>query len=589
MVFRNTNILFLLFLLGCGGTDLGDSLAIQGSVNQPVPQTERATVISTTPVSPALSSSPRINGTAEPNSEVRIYSDSLCTLFVGSGTATSEGVFSIEVTEPLVGGSQQTYWVAASAPEKSLSECSLSSVAYRTTAIRPGLAWLQGNFTGAPVSPGQVNQATAYPLVWDQGEFDSNFFSHSTSSQSEKLVIKRAGDYWVAATLPLEMLAGTYRPCVRLEIRVNGVLVSGGIGQSSYIRFDGPTGNSQSSSHVAMLLQGLSVDDEIEVFLSETAGQDGSEVVSINSVASLLLEYVAPSRSIFTASTTRTVADTNINGTLSSFEWTQGRVDPGFDHNNGLNPQNIQLSAGTYVAFINLPVTSNSTRTSPRVQLRLNGGVINGGQASQGYIRNDSGHNDSSIHWAGYFVANDNDVLTVTSEREAGAGTVNIQPGQEGNLNIEKLPNSEGVIALRGTQLVSGGDWNGGVASPVQWSLSDVLDSEVFSHSTLLNSHQIQIKEFGDYLLSYNDSMAGSNDRVSPIIKVQVNGVDVSGAESKTHYMRNTSGHDESSASLVFLLRNIAPNDIVTVTSQRDVGAGPVTLIEDALLMIIKK
>ncbi len=589
MVLRCTVLLFLMLLLGCGGTDLGESLAIQGSVNQPVPQTETPTVISTTPVSPALSNQPRVNGTSEPNSEVRVFSDSLCTVFAGSGLANEQGVYSVEISEALIGGSEQAYWVQATAPEKSESDCSTSSVTYRTTAIGSGLAWLQGNLTTAPFSPSQVNQAIAYPLSWNQSEFDSNFFDHSTESQSEKLIIKQAGDYWVAATLPLEMLAGTYRPCVRLEIRVNGALVSGAIGQSSYIRFDGPTGNSQSSSHVAMLLRNLSVDDEIEVLLSETAGQDGSEIVSINSVASLLLEYVTPTRELFTASTTRTVADTNINGALSSFEWTQGRIDSGFVHDNGLNPQNIQLSAGTYLAFINIPVTSASTRTSPRVQLRLNGGVINGGQASQGYIRDDSGHNDSSIHWSGYFVANDNDILTVTSEREAGGGTVNIQPGQVGNLNLERLSSSQGVIALRGTQLVSGVDWNGVVASPVQWTQSDIHDTDLFTHSTLLNSHQILINQFGDYLLTYNDSMAGSNDRVSPIIKVQVNGVDVSGAESKTHYMRNTSGHDESSASLVFLLRNLSPNDIVTVTSQRDVGAGPVTPIEDAILMIIKK
>ena len=583
------SVLTLLFIAGCGDTQLGDSVEIGGSVAVPLTPTDAPTVLSTTPTTLDLSPLPSVVGVTKAEAAVSIYSDSSCNQLVGAGVADTNGAFSIPINNPLEGGTEATFWARAQADGFLVSECSSTSVTYRTTAIRPGLAVFSGTQTTAPSAPTQVNQATAYGIQWSQSEFDSSYYSHSTSTDSETITIEQNGNYWVSATLPLEMMAGTYRPCVRMEIRVNGVLVSGGIGQSTYIRYDPATGNYESSGHVAMLLSNLSATDEIEVFLQESAGHDGSEVVSITSVASLYLEKVEDTRTLFTATANRTVASTNINGGASPFEWTEDRKDSGFIHDDGVNPENITLAAGTYLAFLNIPINGTATRASPRIRVRLNGAVVNGGQASQGYMRNDSGHNDSSLHWSGYFTASNGDILTVTSEAEGGGGTVNVQAGQVATLAVENLASTDNFIALRATQLLAGVDWNQVGGSNIAWTTSDFADASVYNHSTLTNPDQIQINEPGDYFLTYNDSVTGSNDRVNPIISVLVNGTPVSGAESKTHYIRNTSGHNESSTSLTFLLRNLSAGDVVTLQSQLDVGAGAVTIVEDALLTLTKK
>lgn len=572
-----------LILLSCSDTDLGGGIQVDGGGI-----TETPVVASTSPASPALTQTPEVVGTSEADATITIFSDSGCSTQVASGTADSSGAFSVSLSSAMDGGTTSTFFARALASGKSLSECSSSSVSFRSTAIRPGLALLTGTQTTAPSAQTELNQATAFAMEWSTSEVDSTYYSHSTSTNSETITIQQPGDYLVAATLPMTMTAGTFRPCVRMEIRVNGTLVPGAIGESSYIRFDA-TGNLQSSSHVTQLLRGLSASDTVEVFVQETAGEDGTETVSVTNIASLYLEYVSASRSLFTASATRTVASTNINGASSAFEWSEDRTTTDVTHSDGVNPQDITLTAGTYMLYVNIPINSTSARASPRVLVRLNGVTVNGGQASQGYMRVDSGHNDASVHWSGHIVASGGDTLTITSEQEAAGGTVIVQATTVASLTLEKLSSATGTISVRGTALVSGTDWNPGAASSIVWDNMDIHDVSAYTHSTSSNEHQITVSDNGDYLLVYNDSMTSTAQRPNPIIRVQVNGTDVTGAETKTHYIRSDSGHNESSASLVFLLRNLSASDIVSVTSQLETQTGTVNDVEEALLTLIKK
>lgn len=589
---------FLFVAIGCGETDLGGGIQIDstgpggggGPVTPEVEVTATPLVVSTTPASPAISIDPVVNGTAEVGAAVTIYSDSGCTTTVGTGTADGAGNFSVSLDQSMEGGTSLNFYAQALASGKSLSACSTTTTSFTSHSIRPGLAFLTGTQTNAGASPTQVNQAAAQAIEWSSSEFDARYYSHDTTTNSHIVTIEQAGDYLVSATLPLTMTAGNMRPVTRMEVRLNGALYQGAVGESTYIRFDGTTGNSESSGHVALILRNLNPTDTIEVYTIETAGEDGSEVVSITSVASLYLEFVEASRSIFTATATRTVAGTDINGASSEFQWTQDRISGDFTHDDVTDSHEITLSAGFHMIYVNVPITASSQRVSPKVLVRLNGATVNGGQASQGYMRNDSGHNESSVHWSGFVQASGGDVLTVTSEQEGGGGTVNVQGGAPATITVERLSATDGVIALRGNDLDTGTDWNAAGTSEVLWNLSDVVDATDYVHDPLgASPNEIQVSAQGDYLLVYNDSMSGSDDRVSPIIKIQVNGVDVPGAETKTHYIRNDNGHNESSASLVFLLRNLSANDVVTVTAQRDLATQTVNDVEDALLCLIKK
>jgi hypothetical protein len=112
-------------------------------------------------------------------------------------------------------------------------------------------------------------------------------------------------------------------------------------------------------------------------------------------------------------------------------------------------------------------------------------------------------------------------------------------------------------------------NWNPDAKSTINWSTDETIDPLTYTHSTSSNAHQITIKKFGDYLLLYNDALKDGNARGNVRITVQVNGVDVPGATTKTHYNRRANNHNESSASLVTLLSELAVNDVVTVSVQR--------------------
>ena len=61
---------------------------------------------------------------------------------------------------------------------------------------------------------------------------------------------------------------------------------------------------------------------------------------------------------------------------------------------------------------------------------------------------------------------------------------------------------------------------------------------------------------------------------------MEVNGSVVPGATSLAHYNRHASGHDEVTGSFVALLSNLAVDDVVTISVQREGNGGIVTAPE---------
>src|SRR5690606_10810908 len=108
-------------------------------------------------------------------------------------------------------------------------------------------------------------------------------------------------------------------------------------------------------------------------------------------------------------------------------------------------------------------------------------------------------------------------------------------------------------------------------------------------HSASSDSHRITINKRGDYLLFYNDHLTSNTRRTNPRIQIQVDGVDENGGQVMTHYNRNSNGHNESSAAMVFLLKDMVPGNVVTSTSRREAASGTVNDASDALLTIWKK
>lgn len=452
------------------------------------------------------------------------------------------------------------------------------------------VAWLTGTQTLA----GTNFNGTASPLLWSTSTVDTYYFTHSTSSNSQRMTFRRAGDYMVAVTLPQQRTDGNNsRSRVGVEIRINGVVVPQGLGRSALIENQG--NQSESSSHTNVLLTGIAANDYVEIYAQGLATVDVGDIVNVSGRAAMYVEYIPPTTSAFAATTTRTASSTNLNqATSSALEWIETRQDSGFVHSNTVNPQNITISnPGTYLVQISVPLnaTSGIAQTNVLGRVRLNGALVTGGIFAQGYLAGEANESDgdSSMHWSGVVVATtSNQVLTVTTEAEATLGTTTVPAGFVGSIYIQPIPATE-TIVLRGRALTGGTDWSNSPAEAILWDTQVAYSSTTFTHSTTTNSSQITVNTSGDYLLTYNDAMLSGTQRANNRITVTVNGVTISGAQTKSHMMRNTGGHGTSSGAMVYLLEGVTAGQIVRVFSEQEAGNAVIDDAADAILMLTKK
>ncbi len=555
------------------------------------------TVESTNPVGPASKTTVTVSGQTEADATVKLFDNSSCSgAEIASGSADGSGNYAIavDVSAPSI----TTFAATATDTIGNSSTCKSSAISYQAYAIGSGIAWFQGEESTQST---QLNLASAYALEWTSGDFDYDYFSWSSSSNAERVTIKQNGTYMVAATVPQTFISGTYRSAVKLKVYVNGSEVEGTDGESSYIRND--SGHSESSSHIATLIPGLSTNDYIEVKVIGTAGEGGDEAVNITSKASLYLEHIdTTSRKIFHAYSN---VATNINTSGTKIVWDRslqaiagngsstGFANAIYTHTNGT--EGITLGEeGDYLVFVNIPIYSTGQRVNPAIEVTLGDGttqtIVEGGQGKQGYIRADSNHNNASVHWSGVIHGVEaGEILQIRIKREAESSTTTIQSGNYASLTIEKINTDSNVLSLTADRPTGSTNWNPSGTDTIAWSDSKVSDITHFGHDPSLSNHEIEIQTDGDYLLIYNDSLTSSIQRANPIIKVLKNGVAISGAEVKSHYIRAVSNHNESSGSLVFLLRDLKSDDVISITTKQEAAAGIVTSDDKAVLVLIRK
>jgi hypothetical protein len=454
-------------------------------------------------------------------------------------------------------------------------------------AVGAGIAWLTGTSTTFGKN---LNQSTSYAMEWSSSDFDSTKYSHSLSLNPNRLVIEEAGDYLIALTIPMiREDANSSRTRIEAEIRVNGTKKDIGVGRSSYIRNYGGLYNKQASDHLHVLLDGLNANDYIEIFVHGITMVDAGDSVIVYDLASMYVEKIEASETVFFASGTETTNSTNLNQlTAYEMEWsTEVREDSGYTHSTSISPEDITLdTADNYLVFINIPLYGDTARQNIMGRVLLGGVQVDGGEFSQGYIRASEGDNYSSIHWSGVVQTSvASEILSISVEREAATGVVTVGT-DKATVYVQKLPSS-GIYFSRGTNLSSGTDWNQVGPASILWENDDVIDTNTFTHSTAFNAHQISVDKGGDYLVVYNDSLSSPTGRPNPIIDINVNGSPISGAQTKAHYIRDgAENHQHSSGALSFLLTNLSVNDIISVTTKRENDTDTVNDNDDALLMI---
>ncbi|MCH2533731.1 MAG: Ig-like domain-containing protein [Bdellovibrionales bacterium] len=542
------------------------------------------------PASPSTDLTPQIVGTTESNATVKVFSDATCSTLVTTSSADNNGDFSIAVSVSAF--SSTIFKVTATDASGNESNCSSTSVTYESYAIATGAAVLSST---EAVSGSNMNPSVASSLRWSESYYDNDYYSHSLTSNNEQVQVLQNGSYLLTLNVPLTQGTADYgRETPKFEVFVNNIKVPTALAESTYIR--NASGHEESSAHLSVLLPDLTASDVIDVRAS--SGAPDLSTVLISNKAKLYLEFIDTStRSVFSATTTRTNNSTNLNqSTAYPLLWGSNKKDSSvYTHNNALNAENITIEeSGDYLVFVNLPVQSNVQRASVSVRVKLDGSTVTGGSAQQGYIRADpsTGNDKASVHWSGLVTnVNAGQTLTITTQQLGAGGTVNVTSSYEGSIYIEKIDTSSNALSLTSSALSSGVNLNPATESTWSWSslLNNIYDNSVFSHSTSSSNHQITVLSSGDYLLVYNDSITSSVQRSNNIISVKVNGAVVDGAQVKSHYIRSSGGHNHSSGSMVIFLRNLQSNDVITLTSQAEALGGTVSAFDPSLLTIIKK
>ncbi len=468
--------------------------------------------------------------------------------------------------------------------------CCVASLSYGSGPY--GAAWLYATNTVDGTT--EVNLASPTGLLWHGDRVDTRYFDGV--SQTNRLTVKQPGDYLLAVTLPVLSThsSDNDRACIRTEIHVNrsGVdsVVEGGIGESAYMRLR--NWHQQSSDHIAVLATNLAVGDSLEVKVQGTAERVASVEMG---PASWYAEYLDEEREFFTATTTRNEVGNLQSPSQSPLMWDEGVSHPAFTHTSGDSA--IRLNAvGDYLVFINVPLAGDGStdRQAPKLLVKLDGSTVPGGEGKQGYMRqHDEGNNYASLHWSGLVrTTGANQQLVVQTVRESSAGsTATVQAGKVGSIYIEKVDTTQDVYHARATTLEGGSsNWNPSPDASVEWSTDWIIDTNCFEHSTSTDKHQITMRKDGDYLLVYNDNLKEtSTQRGNPIMTVEVDGTPRPGAQTKCHYIRQTTGHQESSGSLVYLLTDLTNGSVVEVSASQDVEGGGVNNGAIATLLLWRR
>jgi hypothetical protein len=534
------------------------------------------TVLTSSPLLKSENLSPSISGLAEASSTVNIYDDVACSNQVGSGTATVLGTFSVTAT--VTADQVSTLYADSVDVAGNVSGCSATSVSYEGYTIANNMAV----FSSTQVVSGvDINTAIADAMEFD-GYWDETYFDFNTAVP-EDIEVLVAGDYLISLTLPTT--SAVQRSVIHAQAYVNGLPVQGAVGSSSYIRNSG--GHAEGSNHFSIMLNGLSANDTVSIYVEREAL---TGIVTVYEEATVVMEYLSPARDIFFGTATQVISGTDISTVaLDSLEFTEVRKDGSYTHDDITNPNDITLAAGDYLVAVNVPMESAVQRANVRIEVHLDDVKVLGAEGQQAYIRNQNGHNRASSHFTGLVEGVTNgQVLEIKLIEEGTSGVVNVETGEVASVFIENVDTTNDILFVSGNTLVSGANFNPGAKSSIQWTNNPIKDAGFYTHNTGVSSEDITLAA-GDYLLVYNDTVNSAVQRSNNRITVELDGTEVDGAVCSSHYIRNGSAHTESSCSLVYFLRNVQAGQILNISSQQEAAAGTVNFNDDALLMLWKK
>ncbi|MCF8059998.1 MAG: hypothetical protein K9K67_11925 [Bacteriovoracaceae bacterium] len=451
-----------------------------------------------------------------------------------------------------------------------------------------------GSTTTAPSNITNLNQDTPYSIRWTAERFDSTYFTHSTTSFNQEITFVMGGKYNLSLSIPLDEVSGSNRRSVRAEVFLNGSPVDIARAESGYIR--DTSNHLKSSLHLNILLSNISANDVLEVKVSKQTNQAGDVTTP---GAQLFLRYVDNASKVISLKASQTTSGTNLNTTSQTdIAWDERPASSSaFTHSTASNSNELTFAeAGSYRVALNIPLQDPSAcpgnnRTSVQARVKLNGTTVKSGIASQGYIRCSDDHKFSSIHWFGFLhnvTVGQKLTVSVVAGTTVTSATVLIPSAKRASLFLEKIEDTTKILSLFGNSLTSGNDWNPTSGGSIRWSGQTLKDASVYNHSTATNSHQITFNESGDYYIMYADSISTATARVSPSVQLRLNNSLPNGAECRSHYIRDTNSHTQSSCTLSFLLENVSAGDVLDISLAASAATGVANDLTDAEIHIFQ-
>lgn len=137
-----------------------------------------------------------------------------------------------------------------------------------------------------------------------------------------------------------------------------------------------------------------------------------------------------------------TLADDNLNASTTVREEVAIFSNASFNDNGTLytitDNENLSInSVGRYQVVVNLSLTSGAQRPNLKVQLTLDNNPV-GAVAANAYIRNNQGHDNSSINFTEIINVTAGQELSISTLREANIGTVVMNVG-ESSVTVIKI------------------------------------------------------------------------------------------------------------------------------------------------------
>ena len=422
-----------------------------------------------------------------------------------------------------------------------------------------------------------LNQTTAYALQYSASSFNSQYFTHSTSTNSQNITIQYAGNYILSSSIPVyRTTTNTGVASLTATVKVNGTAVNRGYSANSFTA-GSTTSPRGSGNNMSIILENLAVNDVITI---ETVNNAlATEVLTVPSGKqfSTVLEYVPAESQVFTGTGTTLVGGgTNFNPASSTkILWTESIKGSNYTHSNSTNPENITLTAaGNYLVSVNIPVTGALTSGKPTTTIFVGGSssTTNNGTSTIGasaFISNTNSHTTSSANYTNIIYGVTAGQVLDVRQVATTAGTLTVPAGKVATIYIQKLDTSSDYYIGNGTTT----SWNTATTTNVGWVTDKQIDTSIFTHSTSTNTHQITALAAGDYMLFFSDYITSTTSYTNPIVYVLVNGAATPVGVCKAHHNLSTNTLRPMTCNLQTML-TLSANDVVSMTTIRDVTTG---------------